>query len=53
MKIEIVEDIKKKLEMDNRYIKEVIKGEVKIDKKRAEKTLVLTPESFSKIFSLQ
>ena len=50
MKIEIVENIKEKMKMDNRYVKDVIKGG-RIDKKRAEKTIVVTPEAFAQIFS--
>lgn len=50
MKIEIVEDVKEKMKMDNRYVKEVIKGRI-IDKKRAEKTIIMTPKVFAKIFS--
>ena len=53
MKIEIVEDVKEKMKMDNRYVHDVIKGKVKIDPKRAEKTIIMTPEVFSKIFSPQ
>ena len=51
MKIEIVEDLREKINMDNKYVKDVIKGKVKIDRKRAEKTIIVTPEIFSKIFS--
>lgn len=51
MKIEIVEDVKERLKMDNRYVNDLLKGKVKIDKRRAEKTIIMTPEIFSKIFS--
>ncbi len=51
MKIEIVENIKEKMKIDNKYVKDVIIGKVKIDKKRAEKTIIVTPEIFAKIFS--
>ena len=50
MKIEIVEDVKEKMKMDNKYVNNVIKGKI-IDKKRAEKRLITTPEVFAKIFS--
>jgi len=53
MKIEIVEDVKERLRMDNGYVNDLLKGKVKIDKKRAEKTIIMTPEIFSKIFSPQ
>jgi len=51
MKIEIVEDLKEKMKMDNKYVKDVINSKIKLDKARAEKTIVVTPESFAKIFS--
>jgi len=51
MKIEIVEDLKEKMKMDNKYVKNVIHGKAKVDKKRAEKTIIVTPETFAKIFS--
>ena len=51
MKIEIVENIKEKMKEDNKYVKGVIKGKIKADKKKAEKTIVITPEVFAKIFS--
>jgi len=51
MKIEIVEDVRERMKMDNKYVKELLKGKVKIDKKRAEKTIIITPEVFAKIFS--
>ena len=51
MKIEIVDDLKEKMKIDNKYVKEVITGKVKIDRRRAEKTIIVTPEIFSKIFS--
>ena len=51
MKIEIVEDLKERMKMDNKYAKEVIKGKVKADIKKAEKTIIITPETFAKIFS--
>ena len=50
MKIEIVENIKERMKLDNKYVREVINGK-KIDTKRAEKTIILTPEGFAKIFS--
>jgi predicted transcriptional regulator len=51
MRIEIVENIKEKMEMDNKYVDDVINGKSKISKKKSEKTIVITPEIFSKIFS--
>jgi predicted transcriptional regulator len=51
MRIEIVESIEEKLKIDNNYVKDVLAGRVKIDRKRAEKTIVTTPEVFAKIFS--
>ena len=51
MKIEIVENIKERMKMDNKYVSDVIKGKAKIDKKRAEKTIIMTPKIFAKIFS--
>src|SRR3989344_2178763 len=51
MKIEIVDDLKEKMKKDNQYVKDVVKGKLKVDKKRAEKTIIVTPEIFSKIFS--
>ena len=50
MKIEIVENIKERMKTDNKYVNDVIKGKP-INKKRAEKKLIMTPEVFSKIFS--
>ena len=52
MKIEIVEDLKTKMNEDNKYIKKVIKGK-KVDRDKVEKTIVVTPELFTKIFSPQ
>lgn len=51
MKIEIVEDTKERMKMDNRYVNDVIKAKVKIDKKRAEKTIIMTPKVFARVFS--
>ena len=53
MKIEIVEDVKERLKVDNKYVKDVIQGKIKIDNKKSEKTIIITPEVFSKIFSPQ
>ena len=39
------------MKADNQYVKDVVKGKLKIDKKMAEKTIIVTPEIFSKIFS--
>ena len=51
MKIEIVEDLKERMRIDNKYARDVIKGKIKAGRKKAEKTIVVTPEIFSKIFS--
>ena len=51
MNIEIVEDIKEKLNVDNKYVRDVINGKINVDRKKAEKTIVMTPEVFAKIFS--
>ena len=51
MKIEIVEDLKEKMKRDNKYAKEAISGKTKVDRKRAERTIIVTPETFAKIFS--
>lgn len=51
MKIEIVENLKERMKKDNKYAKDVIQGKAKLDRKRAEKTIIVTPETFAKIFS--
>lgn len=51
MKIEIVENIKEKMKMDNKYVKGVIAGRIKVDKKGSKKTIIVTPYTFAKIFS--
>ena len=51
MKIEIVEDLKERMKKDNKYAKDVIQGKAKLDRKKAEKTIIVTPETFAKIFS--
>jgi len=51
MRIEIVEDLRKHMKDTNQYVKKVIGGKEKIDKKRAEKTIIVTPKLFAKIFS--
>lgn len=53
MKIEIVSDLKKRMQEDNKYLRDVIEGKVPIDKERAKKTLITTPEIFAKIFTPQ
>lgn len=50
MKVEIIENIKERMKDDNAYVVKVLKGK-KNDTKRAEKTLVITPDIFAKIFS--
>jgi len=49
VRIEIVSDIKKRMQEDNEFVKRVINGKEKI--KPAVKTIITTPEIFSKIFS--
>lgn len=49
VKIEIVQNIKKKMEEDDEYIKDVLGGRRKIVK--SERTVVMTPEIFAKVFS--
>ncbi len=49
VKIEIVSDMKKKMEEENRYIKAVISGKIK--PKRAVRTVIFTPETFASTFS--
>ncbi|MBS3176424.1 hypothetical protein J4457_04260 [Candidatus Woesearchaeota archaeon] len=51
MRIRIVENIEGHAKEENRYIKEVIERKISLDGKRAEKTIVITPEVFSKVFS--
>ncbi|MFH1181796.1 MAG: HTH domain-containing protein [Candidatus Woesearchaeota archaeon] len=48
--IEIVADLRQKMKKDNEFVREVIGGRRVA---RAERTIVLTPEAFSKIFSPQ
>jgi predicted transcriptional regulator len=50
MKIEIVENLKEKMKADNPYVKDV-ESRAKIDRKKAEKAIIITPETFAKIFS--
>ena len=49
VKIEIVLDMRKKMEEENKYIKDVISGRIK--PKRAVRTIVFTPETFVSAFS--
>ena len=51
MKIEIVEGIKERMKTDNKYARDVIGGKTKVDRRKAEKTIIVTPEIFAKIFS--
>lgn len=50
-RIEVVQDLNKKMEEDNKYIEDILKNKKKI--KKTEKTIIITPEIFSKIFSPQ
>ena len=52
MKIEIVENIEYRTKNDNMYVREVSKGR-EIDMEKSEKTILVTPELFTKIFSPQ
>lgn len=49
VKIEIVRDLKKKMQEDNEYVEDVLRGKRSI--RKTERTIVTTPEIFSKIFS--
>ncbi|MBS3119266.1 HTH domain-containing protein [Candidatus Woesearchaeota archaeon] len=51
VKIEIVADVKQKMKEDNKHVADILKGKKKINE--AEKTIVISPEIFSKIFSPQ
>ena len=51
MKIEIVEDLKERMKIDNKYVRKVMEGKAKVDRRKAEKTIIVTPEIFAKIFS--
>jgi predicted transcriptional regulator len=53
MRIKIVEDWEKNSKETDNYVKRVMSGKEKIDKKRVEKTIIVTPEIFTKIFSAQ
>jgi predicted transcriptional regulator len=53
MIIEIVENIDKRMKQDDDYIKEVLEGKRKIDKGKAKRTMIMTPEVFAKVFSPQ
>ncbi len=49
VKIEIVRDLGEKMREDNEYVEAVLRGKKRILK--TERTIVTTPEIFSKIFS--
>ena len=51
MKIEIVDDVKKRMKEDNKYVRGVLSGRVKA--RKAVKTLLVTPEIFAQIFSAE
>ncbi|MBI2137540.1 HTH domain-containing protein [Candidatus Woesearchaeota archaeon] len=51
VKIEIVRDLKKKALGDNEYVEAVLAGKRRVMK--TERTIVITPELFSRIFSPQ
>ena len=49
VKIEIVQDLKKRMKEDNQYVRDVMAGKVPL--KPAVHTILLTPETFSAVFS--
>lgn len=49
VKIEIVQDLKKRMKEDNRYARDVLAGRVAL--KPAVRTVIFTPETFSAVFS--
>jgi predicted transcriptional regulator len=51
MRIELVENIKEKMRLDNEYTEKVAGGKTKI--RNVKKTVILTPEIFYKVFSPQ
>lgn len=51
MKIEIVENLEKRWKNDNEYVMNVLKGKSAISRKKAEKTIIMTPKIFAKVFS--
>lgn len=53
VKIRIVENLEEERKKSWDYVDKVLKGKVKIDEKKAKKTIIVTPDVFSKIFSPQ
>jgi len=51
VKIEIVPDIKERMKESWDYVDKVLKGKAKLDTKKAERTLIMTPNVFAKVFS--
>tara|TARA_Y100000310_G_scaffold262495_1_gene272198 strand:- start:364 stop:729 length:366 start_codon:yes stop_codon:yes gene_type:complete len=51
VKIEIVTDTKERMNESWNYVDNVLKGKIKLDQKKVEKTIIVTPEIFTKIFS--
>ncbi|MBW2974129.1 HTH domain-containing protein [Candidatus Woesearchaeota archaeon] len=51
VKIEIVADIKERMDESWDYADKVLKGKARLDMKKAERTIILTPEIFAKVFS--
>ncbi len=49
VKIEIVQDLKKRMKEDNQYVRDVMAGKVPL--KPAVRTILLTPETFTQMFS--
>jgi predicted transcriptional regulator len=51
VKIEIVENVRKRMKQDDEYVQKVIDGKIPIDEKKAEHTIITTPELFYKMFT--
>ncbi len=51
VRIEIVTDLKARMKEENKYIKDVISGKAEV--KPTVRTILITPEVFTKIFSPQ
>ena len=53
MKIEMVENLKKRMDETNKYVRDALDGKRKWDPKKAERTIILTPETFAQVFTPQ
>lgn len=51
VRIEIVDDLEKRMRETDKYVEDVLAGKRKISKAMAERTIITTPEIFSKLFS--